>query len=503
MALDPPPTQAIATSGSLPSVDNPLPSYTYSWTSVPPGLPIATPTAAETEVTQKGVYRLMVTDTHTSCADTATIEVYQDDSLPIAEAFAEGILNCVDTLVRIDGRASSIGSQYSYQWSPTSGMTGAETLQPTVSEPGIYTLTALDLENGCTASTSVEVEIDTIAPLAIATVDARFQCDTKTVTIDATASSVGAEFVYQWSPTVGMTGAETLQPTVSEPGVYTLLVSNTKNGCTAIVSVTVEQDTSAIQSVDIMTTDPLCIGENSGQVRVEAVHGGTAPYQYSLGQQQNSTGVFTDLAAGTYALEIRDAHGCEYSIDEIILSEPDALEAGLTPTIQITIGQTATLIPVILPPTRGISSLVWTTETGEIIPCSPCDSLFVSPDETTTYFLTVTDINGCEASASVTVIVINNRNIYIPNAFTPNGDGVNDTWTIYTEEGKAKIVQLEIYNKWGDRVFQASDIPTSADGWDGTFKGEKLNPGAFSYRFVLEFTDGYIVRQSGTLTLIR
>ncbi len=481
-------------------------NLTYFWTSIPPGLPISDPTEASTEISTPGTYQLIATNGTSGCADTATITIDAGDDLPIAEATVSDKITCTDSTVTINATASSQGPQFSYSWSPRAGMTDSSSLQPTVTIPGTYTLIITNTDNGCTAQTSVTVEADTTKPTASATVNGTLTCGDSTITIDATASSQGAEFIYSWSPTAGMTGATTLQPTVSKAGTYTLVVTDTDNGCTAQVSVTVTADSSTIQSADISTIQPLCAGQSNGEIKVNNVTGGTTPYTYILSTgEQNESGTFTGLAAGQYSLTITDANGCSFVSNTINITDPDPLQVQMSASVQIAIGDSAMLSPLILPPMRPIASLIWITDKGDTIPCNPCDSILVKPDHTTTYTLTAIDENGCNAMASVTVVVNKNRRIYIPNAFTPNGDGINDVWKIYPGSENVRIQHLSIYNKWGERVCEVKNIPASSSqaGWDGTFHGQKLNPAVFTYTFVVEFEDGTQVRRSGTVTLLQ
>ncbi len=90
------------------------------------------------------------------------------------------------------------------------------------------------------------------------------------------------------------------------------------------------------------------------------------------------------------------------------------------------------------------------------------------------YTWTVTDINGCQASASILVDVDYQRDVYIPNVFSPNGDGRNDEFRIFTGLGVVSINYIRIYDRWGNLVHEEGPqmpSPTGAGNWDGSFKG--------------------------------
>jgi gliding motility-associated-like protein len=117
-----------------------------------------------------------------------------------------------------------------------------------------------------------------------------------------------------------------------------------------------------------------------------------------------------------------------------------------------------------------------------------------TPRETTTYVLSVTDELGCTSSDTITIVVEAGTRLY--NGFSPNGDGVNDFWTIPEIENFPDAV-VEIYSRWGEQVFRSVGYKKK---WDGTYKGEPLPDG--TYYYVIEF-NGNRERETGPVTLIR
>jgi gliding motility-associated-like protein len=101
------------------------------------------------------------------------------------------------------------------------------------------------------------------------------------------------------------------------------------------------------------------------------------------------------------------------------------------------------------------------------------------------------------------VSVLKVRDVYVPNVFSPNDDGVNDFFTVYGG-GEVSEVTLEIYSRWGELIFRrigaANDDP---GGWDGTFKGEAVSPGVFVWRADVLFYDGVRLAYSGNVTVVR
>ena len=130
--------------------------------------------------------------------------------------------------------------------------------------------------------------------------------------------------------------------------------------------------------------------------------------------------------------------------------------------------------------------------------CVSCAQPIASPSESTWYFVTVTNANGCQATDSIFVEVDPSSSLYIPNIFSPNDDGNND---VYLVRGKGiSLFLLQIYNRWGQLVFESNDIE---NGWDGTKDGNPFNQGVFVYKITATMSSGKKINETGNVTLIR
>ena len=124
---------------------------------------------------------------------------------------------------------------------------------------------------------------------------------------------------------------------------------------------------------------------------------------------------------------------------------------------------------------------------------------------TTTYTVQVTDSLGCSATDEITITVDKSRDVYIPNVFTPNGDGINDNFMIFGGIGVTQIEVLKIYNRWGELLFEASNFQPNDPffSWDGKLKGKSLNPSVFVYFAEISFFDGVTIPYKGDVTLLK
>ena len=130
---------------------------------------------------------------------------------------------------------------------------------------------------------------------------------------------------------------------------------------------------------------------------------------------------------------------------------------------------------------------------------------FLTPGEDITYFLTVTDENGCTFTDNVRVFVEKARNVYGPTAFSPNNDAKNDEFTLFTGQQVARINSLQIFDRWGALMFEQFNFEPNnlSIGWDGRHKGQMMNPGVYVWFAEVEFLDGQVGLYEGEVTLIR
>jgi gliding motility-associated-like protein len=137
--------------------------------------------------------------------------------------------------------------------------------------------------------------------------------------------------------------------------------------------------------------------------------------------------------------------------------------------------------------------------------CPNCLTQPVAPIITTTYSVSIATHDGCSDQDSMTIFVERNIDVYVPNIFSPNGDGINDRLVISGGEDVAIIESLMIYDRWGDLVYSVKNIlPDDPDaGWDGRSKGQNVNPGVFAYRMMVRFKDGRMENRYGDVTIIR
>lgn len=282
-------------------------------------------------------------------------------------------------------------------------------------------------------------------------------------------------------------------------GVYTLSVEDA-NGCQFTFEEEIIEENPIID-FEYSIENVNCNSTNTGILMFSSITGGTAPYDIYLNQELQTSDSISGLFAGTYSLEIIDQNGC-ISVSDILITEPvfkleltapdaDKVAIGTIVDVQV---MSNTLTPVVYN---------WTPDLG--LSCNSCPNNVITGIESTVYQIIGSDINGCTDTVYYTLEVDEDPRVFIPNAFSPNGDGNNDLLMIFSPGDVALVRKFLIFDRWGNCVFnKASFQPNlSSNAWDGTFKGQKLNTGVYVYLAEIELINQKIHILKGDITLIR
>ncbi len=469
-----------------------------------PGSIIGSMDSAKVQIGSVGFYRLIAENTANGCRDTALVQIGADFQAPSVVVFSSPALTCARLETVLTGAASPPGSFLRYAWVLPGGDT-AFTSQAvfTADVPGIYRLVVTDTRNGCSGAASTTVAQDILPPTAFVIPPGALDCDQPVVTMDAASSSGRGTIFFQWTGPPGgiIDGDMAARASVALPGLYRLIVTDDFNGCSDTTQVEVLQLSVPITGLEMTLMEPSCPGAGDGEIRVNGILGGTAPFSSVFnGASTGSILDFTYLLPGNYTLRVLDAQGC-YFDTTIVLPDPPLLTVDLGPDQTVVLGDS-----ILLEALTGPQPVRYRWTPAELFP-DAVDSAaqVVRPVENTTYGVTIVNGNGCTASDQVTVFV-NAQNLYfVPNVFSPNGDGNNDVFFVFASAAVANIRALHIFDRWGNQVFFRQDFPPNdpAFGWDGTFEGRPLDPAVFLVTAELELHGGRAERFSGELVLLR
>ena len=438
-----------------------------------------------------GIYTLTIKNSSNNCEKSVQKKI-EIDTLHAELYIDKALLTCKNPIVPLSASITGVNN-YTINWTSTNPFQGrVDSSTITVNAKGLYSISVLNKDNLCISKRTVEVAEDKIAPLADAGAVTQLICNDSSYVINALKSSSGPNFTALWTSNSGsiLDGAGTLTPRVRPNASYFLLVSNTFNGCTA-------RDTTAIQNIKpqmeaAQVTPPLCFG-GTGRIEFKGVKSGTPPFLYSIdgGSKFINKTEFEKLKPGTYSLKVQDANGCEDSL-KVDLREPPLFRLELSSIHKIIIGDNVQFKATFSPDTMKIAEIVWTPD--DSLSCKNClDPIIKRPLRGGFFQLTVKNDKGCEAQTGTTLTVSRDIPIYVPTVFSPNGDKVNDFFTIYANpDNILQINYLRIYDRWGTALFEARDMTPGIEsiGWDGNFRGEPLNPGVFVWYAEILRVDG-------------
>ena len=467
--------------------------------------------AAIYEATQPGQYSLLVSNTINGCTDIIEVIVEEDTEIPFVSIAAPAVITCLQESVALDGSNSVSGPNFSYGWSGPLLLGPTNQVTAEAGGSGTYSLLVTNTQTGCSNTAVATVGANQTAPNANAVAGAPIDCFDPETVVRAEGSSTGAQITYDWSTIDGhiIDGAQSFEAAVDESGLYILIVTDTENGCTAEAEVSVIAFTEPPVDALINLRDPSCFGYQNGSIMIEEVFGGSAPYVYSINNSPFVTGneAFGGLGAGVYELVIQDVYGCEWSTT-LNLEQPDELIVDLGDEQFIELGDEALLEVLVNRFNEDLLTVEWLYPEDKFCDSNitrECLIVIDTPFVSTNYLVTITDASGCEASDRVRVHVEKPARVFIPSAFSPDGDGENDYLTVYGGKDVKQIKQFTIMNRWGEEVHRATNfLPGDKNaGWDGLFRGKAENPSVFVAWAEVEFVDGSVAVFTRDVTLIR
>lgn len=333
---------------------------------------------------------LTVTDKSSGCVSTCHKTI-----LPTAPQCGASInphdsLDCIITQVSLTGVANSDNPNPILLWTASNGghiVSGASTLTVVVDAPGTYTFSVTDAINGCNAFAITTVTQNITTPVLSET-HTDVSCNgLSNGSIDLTVSGGKAPYTYLWS-----TGATTQDINGLAAGSYSVTVTGA-NGCISTRTIVITEPPVLVLSTQ--KTDVLCNGGSTGSITASA-SGGTPPYQFSINAGAfGSNNVFNGLAAGTYTIHVKDAHGCEKTAS-VTIAEPTLVVLSTQKTDVLCNGESTGSITASA--TGGVAPYQFSIDAGSFGSNNVFSNLAAG-----TYTIHVKDANGCEKTLSVTI----------------------------------------------------------------------------------------------------
>jgi gliding motility-associated-like protein len=471
------------------------PSVSYEWIF---GSTTVNTINADNTYSSPGSYDVtLMSSTLMGCKDTLTKQAYiRVHNSPIATIASEDSLCKPASFTFAAQLQPDTSSIRNWRWTFGNGQN--DTLQnppaQSFTEDGSFVNTlVIQDDDGCSTSVS---KVVIVHPLPV--VEA---LDDKTICRDdSTQLLASGALTYNWiSPNNNLSCTDCPNPIATPQQDVVYKVEGTSSlGCKGYDSVTIKVFQPYKISLESFK-DSLCLGKT---VQLKAL--GAPMYIWSPATGLSATNISNPFASPItntmYKVVGFDSLGCfrdSLEVPIIVLDSP-AVNAG--PDIILSAGATGIIQAT---GSADAISYQWFPSTG--LSCTDCPNPTVTAGGNVTYTVRVANAAGCTTQDQVKVIVTcNDANLFIPNTFTPNGDGMNDVFYI-RGKGVYQVKSLKVFNRWGEMVFEKKDItPNSAsDGWDGLVKGTIASTDTYIYQVEVMCSNTEVLKYNGTISLIR
>lgn len=437
--------------------------------------PSASPTSTTT-------YTVIGTDVN-GCMDTAQVTVIVNPLPPVNAGPDKTICSLKNTQLQASGAVN-------YVWSPATGLSCTTCSNPIASPTNTttYILTGTDANN-CLNTDSVLV---TVLPLPnVSAGPDQTICEGQSVGLQVTGANS-----YSWTPLQYLSCYFCSSPIASPPDTFRYVVVGTDAfGCVNSDSITI--NVIEKQPIFIGPGDTVCKGES---VQLNASGGDS--YFWTPTKYLNNPTISNPIASPDenmwYKVIIHQG---------TCFKDSGYVVVGIRPQPTVYAGEDQTILSgasiMLYATVTNATKFAWTPEST--LSCTSCQNPIATPNETTTYTVTVTNQFGCKAKDDVTINLLCERTvIFVANTFTPDGDGINDR--LYPQgNGILSVKSFRIYNRWGEKVFEAQNFNANIEGlgWDGKYKGELLKPDVYVYVVDAICINGQNVQQKGDVTLYR
>ena len=434
----------------------------------------------------------------------ALVFKFDFDLIPVAEFTASQTEGCAPFEVTFENFSSDSSN---YVWDFGDGNLDSTTFEPTITytEPGTYEVLLYVFDPICEITDTAQIVITVFTELELEPMDPIINCNPTDISL--VANSNGTADSFEWSSNSDFTDILNPDPSdstaevfTSESGYFYIRISN--DGCDLIDSVEV-----IFTSADLLLEgdELICLGDTA-YFSAESIVDGVEFTNYSWSPPEiiiegNGTSQVAVIPDGTQYISVTAEadNGCIVT-DSILITvseiDPSTVSASASDTL-VAVGDV-----VIISALPDGYDYEWFPPDGIVDPNAQETEATIS--ETTTFTVFISD-SVCTTFAQVTVLTVDficdEPFVFVPNAFTPNGDGNNDILF-----AKSTIVDdteefiFRIYNRWGEKVFETFDV---TEGWDGTWRGKLCKPDVYDYYLEGFCIDGQEFLIQGNVTLIR
>ena len=302
-------------------------------------------------------------------------------------------------------------------------------------------------------------------------------------------------YKYNWSNNFNTPNLDGLRA-----GKYQVTITDTL-GCFVVLDTALNSPT--VPTIYFTSKDLKCYENNDGEIRIDSVTNGRKPFTYDFDLQGfSSNTTFKNLAAVPHLISVKDAFGCQIDTTKT-LKQPAKINVDLGKDTTISLGETVFIEAFTNLSPLEIDKIRWN---DFVVPtCPTCLQTLVRPTFSTGYLLYLTDKTGCTNFDVKTVFVRDTLPVFVPTTFSPNDDGINDYFTIFTNGKILNIKQLRIFDRWGNLLFEGNNIIANdpQQGWDGKYKNTPQAVDIYVFYAEIELWDKTVKPIKGEIMLLR
>ncbi len=459
--------------------------------------PLNNPLDSSIIVTNPGMYYVEVGNGLCNHLDS----VFVNFNVPVTAVFLPSIVGgCIPITVNFDNSSSVTSNFY---WDFGNGVVDSINYSPTITyaQPGAYLVTLFILDTACAGIDSASFTINVSPPISVSLVDVVNICTSNPISLVPTVSVGANYFIWssnnQFSDTLNASVLDTTLFLIDpQPGYYYFQAGN--NDCSIMDSVLIGIFSNEL---NLTASNTLCLGDS---LLASVINTGQELFTYEWSplpiilNPSNSSQVYVQPLTSQYIyVEATSANNCVVN-DSVFVNvfylDPSSVLASAQPTLVVPGSQ---VLLSGLP--GGMASYSWTPIAGLNTPT--LQNTNATPQVSTIYTLTVSD-GVCSVSDTTEVkvyeIICEEPYVFVPNAFSPNGDGNNDV--LYVRGLWVEKVIFRIFDRWGELVFESEQLST---GWNGTFQGRKLEPDVYDYYLDVTCIGGLKSISKGNVTLMK
>ena len=414
---------------------------------------------------------------------------------------------CKPTTIQLNGKLTGV-STGTWTSSGTGTFNNATLLTP------IYSPSTADLTKGFVILTFTSEDPDGNGPCLASFDDIRINFEKEPevlllVTQPTCIIPTGSVLInvltgqnLQYSIDNGLTFSTNINFNNLLPNTYKLIVKSINSSCQTDLDFTIDPFTEPVgqwkpnpaicsdadyNSISLLSTEHLTLPIQA------TVNGNIYPIINSLPYD------FKGLPNGVYSIVLTDKDNCVLT-KTFTFDSSSSISVDINPVYIIDEGDQVTLNPEI---NGDFDFIQWNPST--YLSCNDCLNPISKPLSDISYTVIVTDKNGCQDQASLQIKIRKKLNVFIPNIISPNHDGINDEFTVYTDDDVVLVKSMKIFHRWGGQVFARTDFEPNDPklGWNGIYNGQQENPAVFVYLIELQLKNGDVKIFSGDVTLMR